>query len=226
MSSTLLQILLLLTVFSIGVCSVLAAQYALAHYRPHPAARPAKRRSDSEARLTPEARQHLQQQSEARFQAVMEHTAASLQHDLQSTAEQLNKVLQKIGNEVVGNEMERYRLQLEQIRKQADGAIGGAQAEVNKHQAILLAHLEEEHASLRAKMIEDIDKEKQRLVQEILAEKQHLGQQIDDRLADAVASFLIETLGHEVDLGAQQKYLTAMLEEHKADFKRSLSDEA
>ena len=50
-------------------------------------------------------------------------------------------------------------------------------------------------------------------------------QQIDTRLAEAVTSFLIETLQHNVDLGAQSAYLTAQLEEHKADFIKEVADE-
>jgi len=41
-----------------------------------------------------------------------------------------------------------------------------------------------------------------------------------------VASFLTETLQHNVDLGAQSAYLTAMLEEHKADFAKEVADES
>lgn len=222
MSSTLLQLFLLLTVFSIGVCSTLAVQYALAHYRPHP--EPKKvRRPENDARLTPEAKERIQKQSEERFQAVMERTASGLQHDLEATANALNKVLQKIGSEVVGNEMERYRLQLEQIRKQADGAISGAQSEIDKHQLALRTQLEEEQATLRAKLTQEIAAERDRLMQELATDNQRLANQIDQRLADAVASFLLETLGHDVDLGAQAKYLTATLEQHKDEFKQSIT---
>ena len=66
--------------------------------------------------------------------------------------------------------------------------------------------------------------ERQRQVEAILAEKKQIMARIDTKLSDSVASFLLETLGHEVDLGAQQTYLTKMLEEHKDDFKRSLSE--
>ncbi len=122
--------------------------------------------------------------------------------------------------------MERYRIQLEQIRKEAATAIGSAQDEISKHQTELKAALEAEQTEARAKLSEEITAEKQRLVQEIMAEKQQLLSQIDTKLADAVASFLIETMGHNVDLGAQSAYLTSLLEEHKADFKREVSNEA
>jgi antitoxin component of RelBE/YafQ-DinJ toxin-antitoxin module len=67
---------------------------------------------------------------------------------------------------------------------------------------------------------------KARIDQELTAERQKLVTQIDTKLADAVASFLNETLQHNVDLGGQTEYLLSMLEEHKADFIREVgSDE-
>jgi F0F1-type ATP synthase membrane subunit b/b' len=66
---------------------------------------------------------------------------------------------------------------------------------------------------------------KAKMEQEIAAEKQRLVRQIDAKLADAVGSFLLETLRHNVDLGSQKDYLVAMLEEHKADFIKEVGDE-
>ena len=57
---------------------------------------------------------------------------------------------------------------------------------------------------------------------EITAEKEVLIKLANAKLADAVASFLIETLGHNVDLGAQSAYLTEMLEEHKDEILKGI----
>mgnify|MGYP003296595883 CR=1 FL=1 len=73
----------------------------------------------------------------------------------------------------------------------------------------------EQQDSLIAKMKEDVAAEKARLIA-----------QIDTKLADATVSFLLETLQHNVDLGAQTAYLTGVLEEHKDEFKKEVSDEA
>jgi hypothetical protein len=43
-------------------------------------------------------------------------------------------------------------------------------------------------------------------------------------LGDAVASFLIDTLQHEVDLGAQTNYLIKTLDEHKDELKKEVDD--
>lgn len=45
---------------------------------------------------------------------------------------------------------------------------------------------------------------------------------IDTKLSDAVISFLSQTLGRQVDLGAQTPYLIQQLEAHKAELKQEL----
>ncbi len=248
MSGTFLQIFLLVNVFLIGGLAAIAVQHAYAHFRPHPDDTKKPVKVDRSAHLPPEVKERLLQASQANFQAVLDRSAAELQHDLDTTAAQLNKLLQKIGARVVGAEMERYQLQLEQIRKQAETAIGGAQDDIAKHQAELNADLEQQRAQAKAniekqqmeatakieaeqlqaktRLDEEIATERQRQLKEILDDKQRLTQQIDAKLGDAVASFLLETLGHNVDLGAQTAYLTALLDEHKEDFKREVTDEA
>lgn len=220
---SLLQVFLVINVFIIGGLSVLAVQYALAHYRPKPEPEKPKP-ANPDGHLPAAVKQKLLQTAQANFQTVLERSTAELQHDLQTTTTQLNRALGKIGTEIVGNEMERYRLQLESVRKQAENAIGNAQDDIAKHQAELKAELDKARADMAAKLAQEIGEQKQAAVAEILAEKQQLIKQIDTKLGDAVASFLIENLGHNVDLGAQTPYLTALLEDHKAELKKELGD--
>ena len=48
----------------------------------------------------------------------------------------------------------------------------------------------------------------------------------DVKLADVVSNYLTETLGNDVDLGAQGPYLFRMLEEHKSELKAELTGES
>ncbi len=231
MSSILLQLYLLFLMLVIGSLGTIAVQQAYAHFRPDKHRQHAEDDKPKAAatiapggHLPAAVKERLLEASETHFQAVLDKSANDLQHDLEKTAGQLNSVLQKIGAEVVGNEMERYRLQLDEIRQQAASAIGTAQDEINKHQEDLKAKLAQEHDEARAKLAEELAAEKQRVLQDVVAEKQQLLAQIDAKLADAVGSFLLESLGHNVDLGAQTAYLTAQLEEHKDDFKRSVAE--
>ena len=86
---------------------------------------------------------------------------------------------------------------------QADDAINGGRKDIEAYQ-------QEMKAKLSA---------------EVVAEKERLIAQIDTKLGDAVTSFLIETLQYDVDLGAQTVYLTQMLETHKEEFKKGISNE-
>lgn len=213
MSFTFLQIFLLVNIFIIGGLAVIAAQHAYAHFRPHPPEPKKPRPTPHGNDLPPEMRERLLQASEAKYQSVLDRSATELQRDLDGTAAQLNRALQRVGTEIVGAEVERYRAQLTQLRTQAESAIGGAQSEIAEHQAELRAELAKQRTEMQAKLLE-----------EMAAEKQLLMQQLDTKLADAVASFLTETLQHNVDLGAQSAYLTAMLDEHKAELTKGTLD--
>jgi uncharacterized protein YjbJ (UPF0337 family) len=132
---------------------------------------------------------------------VLNHSVDLLQHDLESTSEQINGLVKRFAGEIVGDEMERYRSELTKLHKQAETDMGSIKQAISGHQA-----------EIEAKM-----------AQELAAEKQRLISQIDTKLSDAVGSFLIETLQHNVDLGNQSDYLVALLEEHKAEFKQEVT---
>lgn len=211
MNPTFLQLFLLLNVFLIGALTTVALQHAYAHFRPR---HEAEKRVQPTPGLSPAMRKQILETAQADFQAVLEKSAVELQRELHTTAVSLNQRLAKTGAEVVNYEVERYRAQLADLSKQAETAIGGAQKEVAEHQADLKARLAEKQAELEAKLASDMAAEKQRLIQ-----------QMDTKLADAVASFLTETLQHNVDLGAQSRYLVAMLEEHKTELSKGVTDE-
>lgn len=199
-----LQIFLFANIFIIGALTALALQYAYAHFRPHQHKDEKPRAATQSVHLPPAMREHLLEQSKINFQAVLNRSANELGHDLQATTAQLNKELEKLGDQIIKDETQRYHANLDQLRTAAEKTISGAQEEIAGHQTDLKAKLAEEMA----------------------AEKQRLIQQIDTKLADAVMSFLMETLQHNVDLGAQSAYLTSMLEEHKAELTKGISDEA
>lgn len=221
MSSTFLQIFLIVNVFLIGIIATIAIQHAYAHFKPQPhedekpQPHPHPHTQSQTVHLPPEVRSRLLQVAQTNFQTVLDHSAAALEHDLKTTTAQLDKQLEKLGTEIISSEMKRYRASLEELRQQTQENINNAQMDVAKHQTDLKAKFAERQAELEAK-----------LTGEIAAEKERLIQQIDTKLADAVASFLVETLQHNIDLGAQSAYLTTMLEEHKDEFAKGIADEA
>ena len=213
-SSVFLQLFLLLNVFLIGALTTIAVQHAYAHFKPQPHELKKPHVLPPHVHLPPEVRERLLQASQDQFRAVLDHSAVELGRDMEAITLQLNKRLEKLGIGIVDTELERYQTDIEKLRLRAETAVGTAQTEITQHQT-----------ELKAVLAEEIATEKQRLLQQMTDEKQQLIQQIDTKLADAVASFLDETLQHNVDLGAQSDYLVSLLEEHKADFVRGVSDE-
>lgn len=204
MDSTFLQIFLLLNVFLMGALMPLAFKHALAHFKKSKEAEaPQPIASPTPVNLPPMVRQRLVKEAEQHFLEQLDRSIAELQHDLRSTSEALNKQLQQLGSQVAISERGRYSTMLEDLRKRTEIALSAAQAELDQHQVELKAQMS----------------------QAVLAEQQRLIKQIDAKLADAVGSFLTETLQHNVDLGSQTEYLVALLEQHKDDFKKEVANE-
>lgn len=201
-SALLLQIFLFVNVFVMGAVAAGAIRHAYLHF--HPAKHEVEKHPAPQGGHLPSAvREQLLKAAQANFEAVLERSGAELDHDLKATTATLNKQLEKLGSEIVTTETERFHTILQDLRAQAETIVSNAQTEISGHQT-----------EIKAKLTESMDAEKQRLIT-----------QIDTKLADAVASFLTETLQHNVDLGAQSAYLTSLLEEHKDELIKGIKDE-
>jgi F0F1-type ATP synthase membrane subunit b/b' len=199
-----LAIFLLFDVFVMGVFASTALRHGLAHFRPHEHDLEKSHAPAPNGHLPASLREKLLAEAEANFRAVVNNAAKDLQKDLDATAEDIKKQVGKLGDEAENTEMEHYKATVVQLQDKTKDDL----ASIDKELAA-------QKAELKAKFAEDMAAEKQRLLA-----------QIDTKLGDAVGSFLLETLQHNVDLGAQTAYLMAMLEQHKADFAREVADEA
>lgn len=209
-----LQILLYVNIFFIGVIAVFAVQHAIAHFRHHSEEPKAHEPQPPKLNLPQDVKEHLLEASKEHFEKILNKSADELEKDLKQTVAVLNERLTKMGTEIVNDEMRRYRMDLDSLRKQTEANISNAQTEINQHQTDLKSKIDAKRTELEAN-----------LEKEIAAEKQSLIAQIDTKVSDAVTSFLLETLGHNVDLGAQSEYLLSVLEEHKAELIKGLDDE-
>jgi antitoxin component of RelBE/YafQ-DinJ toxin-antitoxin module len=255
---TFLQIFLIFDALIIGVVLATAIRHGLAHFKPekHDAEKP------QTVQLPPAVREHLIKVAQTNFENVLSRATIELQGSLKVTSAQLDKKLEKIGEEIIDDELKSYKASLEQLRKQAASIIVNAESETTEHHAELKAKLADRQVALeaefsehqmelakrqaeleakvnerqialeaefnerQAKLTKQQDTLETKLDEEIAAEKQLLIQQMDAKLSDAVATFLNETLRHNIDLGAQTEYLTEMLEEHKAELVKDISDES
>jgi hypothetical protein len=201
------DIFLVVNILIIGVLLTLAAQHAYAHFRPRPETKPTTH-GNQNAHIPPEVRQRLLEAAEANYQNVLNKAAVDLQHDLATTAGKLNEQLGAVGGTIIQDELKKNQTQM-------DATAG-----------VVSKKLAAQEAELESSLIKSTEELQARLAEELANEKQRLAQLLDTKLADAVASFLVETLGKEVDLGAQAAYLTATLEAHKAELIKGVTDEA
>ncbi len=208
-----LQLFVYVNVFLAGVAVAFAAHYAYTHFwskrHGHPSA------STTEApTLSKAARDRLLHNAEATFKAILEHAAGELQFDLKDTSDSVSGKLKQVGDEIIDTEMNRYQESLEGLRKETEEIIGSAAKYVAEHQA------DTELLMIQRR------KEMETALSDIMnSEKDRLQAAIDTKLAGSVTSFLIETLGHDVDLGAQSTYLIKQLDEHKQELIKELRDE-
>lgn len=190
-----LLFLVMVQVFLMGAVAALAIRYGYLHWKSKNQPAQAAQPQSTNDYLSPMVKQQMGQAYQARFQAALNGSAAQLERDLSVTAGHINNLVMRLATEIVSGELEHYRQQLTQLHKTAAANLGGVSAEIDKHKA-----------EIEAKISQELEAEKQRLVK-----------QIDTKIGDAVSSFLVETLQHNVDLGAQGSYLISTLEEHKAE---------
>lgn len=215
MNSLFLQIFLLVNVFLIGALAAVAVRHALAHFKPHTHDAEKARPAHPTVQLSPAVKERLMKDAEVKLQAVLDRSVTQLERNLTETSGRLDRQLERMGSKIISDEMARYNKALDELQARTQISISGAQAEITQHQDDLKAKLAERQAELEAKLADDMAVEKARLIAEL-----------DTKLGDAVTSFLLETMAHEVDLGAQNAYLIKMLNEHKDEITKGVKDEA
>jgi chromosome segregation ATPase len=295
-----LQVFLLINVFVIGIVVAIAVMHARAHFaKPTPVAKQPKR----EQPLLPlDTRQRIINEAEEDYQKVLHKSALELERNLETTTSRLNDQLDKLGANIVDDEMERYRTSLDNLRKETQHAVGSASEEIEKHQLELRTKLMDRQAEIESKLAEQqseleaklaartaeldaafkqrqaeyskkqadieatleqhqaelastlkereaklaqrqaeldaelLERQKQhaekqaaleaKLEQDMEARRVQATKELETSIGDTIATFLTETLGHNVDLGAQVPYLTAMLEEHKDELVKGIGNGA
>lgn len=207
-----LEIFLAANAFLVGIVLTLAIQYGLAHRN----AKKAPVNPVQTAPVPPAVRERITKQAEENFQGIVNRSALQLQNDLGATGTQLNKLLEKFGSEVLDDEMRLFRSNVAEIRANTQGALAGAQDQIAQQEKTILEALAKRQADMDTKLSQRQVELEAELEQNFAAQKEAVTAKLNEKMNDAVLAFLLETLGHEVDLGAQADYLVATLEANKA----------
>lgn len=219
MDPLLFQLIIAINSLLIGVVLVLGVQHARAHFRPQKPALPTQT-------ATPQLRQQLMAKAEERYNSVLEQSAATLERNLNATTGELTRTLTEIGSDILDKETRLFGEKLTSLRQASQNMLDSANGSIAKQQAEVEAELQNYKTKLEQDMASKMNKREAEMTAELNAQKEELIASLDSKLTDTISAFLTETLGKEVDLGAQGPYLVAMLEERKDDLIKGVRDEA
>lgn len=201
--NTILEIFLIVDALIIGIVATLALQHGLAHFKPDKHDAEKLRPKPETGRLPAEMKQQMQEKARANFEATIDKYTTQLQKDLRASEDNLSARLEKLSVDIIKKESGRYEQELANLHQEVEAA-----------DKTTVSELKQQQAEMKAKLEQDIAEQK----------KQRL-ETFDAKMADAVTSFLLSTLGRDVDLGAQEKYLLKQLDTHKAEIIKGISDE-
>lgn len=134
------------------------------------------------------------------YEAKIAEATQTFGTDLTSTSKRLSEQVSRLTTTVIEEELEAYQKTLEGVRQTA------TQAMEQIHQAV-----EHQRVELRQGMEAELE-----------AEKKILTDKFDAKIGDVVASYISESLGSGVDLGAQMQFILTSLESHKEEIRKDL----
>lgn len=130
----------------------------------------------------------------------VEVAAEQLQRSVSESAQEIAGHINEASGEALNQELEKYRITLSELHAQAIRQFGQLQQEIDQQRTKLIGQLEE-----------DVKKEQERRVDHF-----------NERINEVVASYIAESLGDRVDLGAQGPYILQVLQKHKEDIKQDI----
>jgi|GEM_PF-1066909 len=155
-------------------------------------------------RVDPATAVDLEAKLKTAYEAKIVAATSTFGADLEATSKRLSEQVSRLTTTVIEEELEAYQKTLEQVRASA------IQAMDQIHQAV-----EHQRTELREGMEADLAKE-----------EKALAAKFDAHLGDVVASYISESLGSGVDIGAQMQFILTSLEAHKADIRKDLLGDA
>ena len=154
--------------------------------------------------INPTEQAAINQDAVNQFEAVVHQSAETLQGQLSGSAAKIPAEISSVVNRFLEDQLQAYADTIHQSMDQVKQSLGQVNEAVTQQKQALTT-------------------ETDRVVK---AELERRVKALDEHMSDIVASYLIDALGNEVDLGSQTQYLFKLLEEHKAELVQELQSEA
>ena len=140
-----LEVILYVNVFFIGVLVTLAIQQLIAHRSSNQTASPAEM-------LPKKVREEVIDDARKHYQRAVYKSAIQLDKNLADTTTRLQVSLDKLRTSIAENENKQYNQALESIRQQASNILSNTAQDIGLHQRELRRHFTEHQKSLDAKL--------------------------------------------------------------------------
>ena len=185
-----------------GITLILLAFVIIQNHQLKVAAAKAEEQSDRPrlARITQPTAEELDRRLGEAYSAEIDRATKTFGTDLAATSTKLTEQVSRLTTTVIEEELEAYQKTLQEVREVAAQAMDQIHATVEKQRVELRHGMEAELA----------------------AEKQRLADKFDAKFGDVVSSYISESLGSGVDLGAQMQFILTNLEEHKEEIRKDL----
>ncbi len=134
------------------------------------------------------------------IQKVLINVTKHFQEDLANTSKKVNTKVEELTDKVIADELTKYQDAFGEMRQASIETLSRIQTTIK----------------------EESQKQSQDMTVVVEAEKQKIIEAFEHNMGDIIAGYLVETLGTNVDLGAQRGYLFATLEHHKDEIKKAL----
>jgi DNA repair exonuclease SbcCD ATPase subunit len=215
----LISAFLLLNVFVLGIVLTLA----YTHWRAHRSPEQSTVGKKGEMPMLPhDIRQRIIEEAEGDYEKVLRKSAVAFEKDLETTTSNLSQQLEKIGHDIMADEMERYKSSLSSLSNETAKQLDGADAEIETHQQELRKKLAERQAEMDTKLAEH-----QYELQEKLVERSNA---IEAEFKEIQTNYAKKQADLEADLARREsELLTALktreteLAQHQADLESELT---
>lgn len=143
----------------------------------------------------------VEQQAKGELQGATHEAAQKMQDTLKVAIGRIAEHVDEMTTTTLNQEFEKYQVSLQALREQSITEFTKLQAELNDRRQRMLEALEKQVTAEQAKRME----------------------QFDSKLNDIVSSYIVESLGSQVDLGAQMVHILQNLQQNKDTIKKDLS---
>ena len=171
-------------------------------------------------------KERLLRVAENDYEEVLNKSVSDFKGDLRSATSRITDSLTQFSGEILGEEMDRYKNTLNELRAKTEQTRSQAQTDVERHQAEIETLILERQKLMEQKLTERYAVLEKQAAEEISETKRAYISRIDAKLADSVTSFLSTTLQYNADLGSQEPYLIAELEKHKTELIQEVANES